>query len=270
MSQTDETATLDHVGVVAGGRSRPPLDRELLDLTNAFRTEHQACPLQWHRGLARIAEAHAHAVAEGRSPFSHAGARGRFSQCETRCINIAENLARSEGFGRDVLPKAVVGGWCQSEGHRRNVLGPFDVCGIGFAASDGGTIFVTQLLALVDEDSGRYIWMREAAVEALTSSPALCAAAAFVFHGPAMALVSGAFGGVLEKRVGFRASTLPWVVRRKAANMLIVTNACAHCGAPPASGELFVSSCREAAREPLCARCFPRAESDADIWTFVA
>merc|ERR1712224_203484 len=125
------------------------VELEVLEFTNSFRAEHRLQALRWHAGLAGIARKHAVAVAEGSAPFSHCGARERFQACSSRCINIAENLARSEGFGRGELSEATVKGWCESEGHRGNLLGPFDHCGIGWAASDNGVIFMTQLLALV-------------------------------------------------------------------------------------------------------------------------
>jgi hypothetical protein len=249
-----------------------PLDHELFELTNAFRAECKVHPLQWHRGLARIAREHAMTVADGRAPFSHAGAKSRFSQCETKCVNIAENLARSEGFVRADIPEAVVSGWRSSEGHRRNLLGPFDVCGIGFAASDDGTIFVTQLLALLDEDSAKRRRAKDVAVEALTSNSAVFAVAGLALRGPVVALAGGFLGSTVENRFGFRASAVPQVVCRKAHEFLSPA-ACARCGAPASQGsELHVSSRKEVGRQAFCSRCLPPGNferSNSDVWNYV-
>jgi uncharacterized protein YkwD len=255
------------------GLSHQPLDHELFELTNAYRHECKVHPLQWHRGLARIARDHAVMVADGSAPFSHAGAKERFSQCETKCVNIAENLARSDGFDRADIPGAVLSGWRNSEGHRRNLLGPFDVCGIGFAVNDAGTIFVTQMLALLDEDSAKRSRAKAAAVEALTSTPAVFAVAGLVLRGPLLAVAGGFLGSTMEKRFGFRASAVPQVVCRKASE-LIAPAACARCGVLASQGsELHVSSRSEVGRQAFCTRCLPplanQERSNSDVWNFV-
>lgn len=270
------------------------MDLEILELTNRFRVDHALPPLKWSKDLAGIAKRHATAVAEGTAPFSHDGAQGRFACCKTKCINVAENLARSDGFAREVLPIEAVKGWCQSAGHRRNLLGPFDVCGIGWAASDSGTIFVTQLLALLDERSSRRGQLREMAFDmaVASSTPLALSAIGMAFAGPAIALGGGIFGGAVDYKYGLKATNLPLVARDKLKG-LMNRHCCSRCGRTTAtvfsvvadaavasaggSGRASSSAGRERTDQPLfanshdgrllCSSCQP-VPSDDD-WCFI-
>lgn len=240
-----------------------PLELDILSLTNEFRSDHALSPLRWHCALAGIARRHAVAVAEGRAPFSHAGAHQRFASCSTRCINVAENLARSDGFGRDDLPQAAVAGWRESTGHRRNLLGPFNACGVGWAASDAGTIFITQLLALLDERSSLRGQLREGALSVATSTPAICTGIGLVLAGPVMALGGGILGSALDYKYGMKVANVPSVLQKKFLGYY-KGHACDQCGAPRV-GELLVNGTDG---KLLCARCHPDPSS-ADAWCFV-
>jgi hypothetical protein len=261
-------STEDQVNDAAPIRPRRRLDLELLDLTNEFRIDHTMAPLKHHQGLARVARQHAVMVAEGNAAFSHAGAPERFAQCGTKCINIAENLARVEGFNREDLAVAAVAGWRDSEGHRRNLLGPFDACGIGFACSDSGSVFVTQLLALVDPQSNRRNELEDNARTAAMSSPAVCAAVGLVVDGPVLALTGGIVAGMLDSKLGLKASTVPRVLHARAVAWLRPT-ACAGCGdVPPWGEQLFLGGGDRGEQQLLCERCHP-SPTDVDVWCYV-
>lgn len=244
-----------------------PLDLEILALTNAFRREHALPALAHHKELSCIASRHAAAVADGIEPFSHRGAPERFAACGTRCLNVAENLARSDGFGREELPRAAVSGWCGSEGHRRNLLGPFDVCGVGWAASDCGTIFVTQLLALLDERDAPSLSVRASqavragVLQIAASTPAVCAALGLVIAGPVIGgLSGGVLGGALSYGCGLRASNLPRAACARAISWL-QPKTCSACGT---AGELVLNSDRSV----LCVHCHP-APGDSNVWHYI-
>jgi hypothetical protein len=240
------------------------LEFEILELTNKFRGECNLQPLAWHKGLAGIAKRHAIMVAEGRAHFSHEGAPERFASCGTKCTNVAENLARSDGFNRDDLPVAAVDGWTASEGHRRNLLGPFDACGIGWAASDSGTIFVTQLLALLDERSHQQGQFREKISDVAFngSTPAVCFGVGLVIGGPWVAVGGAIAGRALDMRYGFKAASVPRVLKDRARG-LIRRRACSHCG--DQSDDLLID---ESNGTLLCSSCHPEPES-SNVWCYV-
>jgi len=250
---------------------RPALDREILDITNDFRAEQSLPPLRWHKGLADVAKRHATQVAEGIAPFSHSGAPNRFAHCGTKCINVAENLARADGFSREDIPSVVVDNWRASEGHKRNLLGPFDSCGIGFAASDSGVIFVTQLLALVAEQPD-WKGVVTSVKETISSTPVVCAAVGLTLGGgPATALAAGAVGGALERKYGVHLASSPRVLVNR-VNTWFRPAECASCGQTGKNDDLFASSSRSGTSSEdvqlLCRQCHPSPDS-SDIWCYV-
>lgn len=244
-----------------------PIEADILELTNDFRREHALPPLVQHKDLSVVASKHAAAVADGLEPFSHSGAPERFQASGARCLNVAENLARSDGFGRQDLPRATVEGWCGSEGHRRNLLGPFDVCGIGWAANESGVVFVTQLLALIDEREA--LSRTELALDALKqsglnfirSTPAVCATLGFFLGGTVVALSGGMVGGALSAGLGLKPVNLPKAACARALTWYKPT-ACARCGC--VDSELLLSE----DRLPLCSACHPFPADDG-CWQFV-
>lgn len=121
------------------------LGRRALDATNVFRGQQQVPPLRWSQALSSIAEAHAQEMARGEMPFSHKGFNERVSRYPFPHLSAAENLAMNGGVS-DAAGVAV-DGWIKSPGHRKNLLGAFDLCGIGVARSAGGQFFFTQLFA---------------------------------------------------------------------------------------------------------------------------
>mmetsp|Transcript_8254 Transcript_8254/g.18452 ORF Transcript_8254/g.18452 Transcript_8254/m.18452 type:complete len:258 (+) Transcript_8254:102-875(+) len=253
------------LSAIAPGQTPPgmhTLEAEILEICNQTRIERHCPALKAHKGLSEIAKRHAIAVAEGQAPFSHAGAQERFAACSTKCINLAENLARIQGVDRPEIPNAVVTGWIESEGHRRNLLGPFDICGLGWAASDSGVIFITQLLALADERSHLHNQLREGALTLATSSPVVCGLVGLAMWGPAGAVGTGLLGTALDHRYGVKASGLPFLARERFRGLLRVP-VCSSCGTPTEKNlRLTAGDCRL-----LCAVCHP--VPDEDDWCFV-
>jgi uncharacterized protein YkwD len=121
------------------------LGRKAVDDTNVFRGQQQAPPLRWSQALADIAEVHAQQMAKGQMPFSHLDFDKRVAQYPFPHMSAAENLAYNSGVA-DAAGCAVQG-WIKSPGHRKNLLGAFDLCGVGVARSSTGEFFFTQLFA---------------------------------------------------------------------------------------------------------------------------
>ena len=70
---------------------------------------------------------------------------------DARCRRFPPNRAAGENLAMNSgvydVAKCAVDGWINSPGHRKNLLGAFDVCGIGVARSGTGQFYLTQLLA---------------------------------------------------------------------------------------------------------------------------
>ncbi|WP_207781880.1 CAP domain-containing protein [Phytoactinopolyspora limicola] len=109
-------------------------EQEILELTNAERSEHGCQPLRADERLAAAARAHSvdmathgyldHTSLDGRSPADRAAAAGYHRWG-------GENVAM--GYP---TPAAVVAAWMDSEGHRRNILN-CDFRAIGVGAAEG-------------------------------------------------------------------------------------------------------------------------------------
>jgi len=249
------------------------LEEEILIEVNHFRNSEVHPPLRCHPALAKEAFKHASAVASGKQPFSHEGAQQRFEACGLAPINVAENLARSDGYPREDLAIAIVRGWCDSPGHRRNLLGPFNVCGLGFSSSDSGVIFVTQLLALIDDDVDWRGRMKVVAQDCLISTPAITASVGLCLSGPGLALVGAVAGAAAERRWGVKFSAAPQMLQDRAATWLQPPR-CACCG--DTTSELFATSwpdSQEGAIEArggrlLCGNCHPAPDNE-DNWCYL-
>ena len=127
---TTPTATKTTTSAPTGGSGTA--EAQVLSLTNAERAKGGCGPLRTNSALTKAAEAHAadmvdrhyfaHDSLDGRSPFDRMKAAGY------RGGAMAENIA--VGYKS---PAAVVEGWMNSEGHRKNILNcTYTVIGIGY------------------------------------------------------------------------------------------------------------------------------------------
>lgn len=121
------------------------LARRALDETNIFRGSQKIPPLKWCQGIADIAAEHARQMARGEMPFSHDGFHDRVKRYPIPHLSAAENLAYNGGVSDTA--RVAVEGWIKSPGHRKNLEGAFDLCGIGVAQASTGEFFFTQLFA---------------------------------------------------------------------------------------------------------------------------
>ena len=95
--------------------------------------------------VAGIAEAHSLDMAIGKTAFGHDGFTERLNQLRAS-LNFAtagENVGYAIGQSNPV--KVIVDGWMQKTDHRANILGDFQLSGIGAAQGPDGEIYITQI-----------------------------------------------------------------------------------------------------------------------------
>ena len=112
---------------------------------NEYRASKNLPPLKLDPRISQEAKQHSEAMASGQVEFSHAGSQQRF-QAIGEIIpyqKIAENVGYNMGYS-DPAQK-VVEGWINSEGHRRNIEGNFNLTGIGIARNAKGEYYFTQI-----------------------------------------------------------------------------------------------------------------------------
>uniref|UniRef100_A0A0G4GQ33 SCP domain-containing protein n=1 Tax=Chromera velia CCMP2878 TaxID=1169474 RepID=A0A0G4GQ33_9ALVE len=121
----------------------------VLRFTNAYREMHGKPPLRWSQGVSNVARVHSQRMLRAEVPFGHEGAHERFASYPFFSRAAAENVAINHGSG-EKCARAAVNSWIQSEGHRKNLLGDFDVMGLGVAAgaSSSTGVYLTQLFGV--------------------------------------------------------------------------------------------------------------------------
>lgn len=120
------------------------LELTTYNLVNKYRQSHSLPPLVIDPAISAQAKLHSNDMAR-LSYMSHDGFDQRTAAVSQTIVyrKAAENVAWSTGFkDPDVV---AVKGWIESLGHQRNMLGPFDLTGIGVTKNDKGEYYFTQL-----------------------------------------------------------------------------------------------------------------------------
>ncbi|MEM9407054.1 MAG: CAP domain-containing protein [Acidobacteriota bacterium] len=120
------------------------LDSELWTLVESHRESRDRPPLERVGSLDALAAGHSAAMLRSQQ-LSHDGSAERFERIRQSLSSLAaaENVAMACGHGPRTA-QTLFEGWRESDGHRRNLEGDFDVSGIS-VASDGECAFATQL-----------------------------------------------------------------------------------------------------------------------------
>lgn len=122
------------------------LEQQTHDLINAVRKGQGLGSLEWNDVIAGEARIHSLNMAAGKVSVGHDGfdARAETIAKKISWISIGENVAYNQGY-TDPVAKAV-DGWMKSDGHRHNILGDFNLTGIGVAVN-GDAYYFTQIFA---------------------------------------------------------------------------------------------------------------------------
>ncbi|MCK7554557.1 CAP domain-containing protein [Chitinophaga sedimenti] len=125
---------------------QPPLTRgvwkKTFFYTNKYRKSKGPAPLELSETVSVQAREHSRDMAKGRTGFGHRG-------FEERIDDISKKMGSVKGAAENVAygtldAEAVVKGWINSPGHRKNLEGNYNVIGIG-TADKGRITFFTQI-----------------------------------------------------------------------------------------------------------------------------
>lgn len=113
---------------------------------NEARAREGARPLSRDPGLDALALEHSEAMASGRVKFGHAGLSTRMAAAlaQSGAKRGAENVSSQPRAASEVAPKSIER-WLGSPPHRKNMLGPYGLTGIGVARAQDGRYFVTEI-----------------------------------------------------------------------------------------------------------------------------
>ncbi|SKB14434.1 Allergen V5/Tpx-1-like protein [Planktothrix sp. PCC 11201] len=127
-----------------------PSNLEKLELSvyqqvNEYRKSKNLPLLKLDPNISEQSRIHSYAMANGKVAFGHGGAEARFQKISqfVPWREIAENVAFNSGY---VDPgKEAVKGWIESPGHQRNMVGNFDLTGVGIVKNAKGEYYFTQI-----------------------------------------------------------------------------------------------------------------------------
>lgn len=131
-------------------RAHAALSQEsaVLQHVNEYRAKHGLSALIFNSTMSQEAVAHSRAMATSHIGFGHLGFEGRIKRLYRVIPNAnggSENVAAGKWNA-----KQVVDGWMNSPGHRRNILGHYNVTGIGIAHDSRGRTYYTQIFIRKD------------------------------------------------------------------------------------------------------------------------
>lgn len=121
---------------------------EILSRINHYRASHGLPPLKMDETISREARVHSREMAVHAVPFGHDGFRQRMSHLMKSVPDTAggaENVAYNYKTA-----KVVTEGWINSTGHRHNILGNYNLTGIGIVRDRAGKLYYTQLFVHTD------------------------------------------------------------------------------------------------------------------------
>lgn len=114
------------------------------DRVNQYRESRNLLPLVFDDTIATYAQFHSVQMAKSQN-MSHDGFKERVEKIAKTISyrGAAENLAYNQGY--DNPDEVAVQGWISSPGHQQNMIGSYDLTGIGVAENAQGEYYFTQL-----------------------------------------------------------------------------------------------------------------------------
>ena len=120
------------------------LELDTYNLVNKYRQSRNLPPLEIDPAISAQAKAHSEKMARTRN-MSHDGFNERADSISQTIVyrKAAENVAYNMGYGQPDL--VAVQGWIESPGHQQNMVGQYDLTGIGIVQNSKGEYYFTQI-----------------------------------------------------------------------------------------------------------------------------
>lgn len=134
------------------------IELSVFEQINQYREDLGLTPLTLNVEIVTQARNHSQNMAQGTVPFSHEGLAERAAATSIKVDSVSENVAYYQEVS-DVAT-TVVNGWLQSEGHHKNIVGDFNLTGIGVIQNESGRYYFTQIFIRSLEPSGSiFSWL---------------------------------------------------------------------------------------------------------------
>lgn len=121
------------------------LEQSVHQKINAYRASRSLPALALNATISNVARIHSQNMASGSVPFGHQGFDARVQTLSQTFTfrSAGENVAFNQGYSDPVA--VAVNGWLNSPGHLNNIVGSFNLTGIGVARNSIGEYFFTQI-----------------------------------------------------------------------------------------------------------------------------
>ncbi|HAZ43054.1 MAG TPA: hypothetical protein DCZ55_00720 [Cyanobacteria bacterium UBA11371] len=121
------------------------LEAEIHAKINQYRQSQNLPPLTLDPRISEQARIHSQAMASRKATFSHDGFEKRVDAIAKSIPyrSAGENLAYNQGYRKPV--DQAVEGWLNSPGHYKNIVGDFDLTGVGVVKTPQGRYYFTQI-----------------------------------------------------------------------------------------------------------------------------
>lgn len=121
------------------------LELSVYQQVNEYRKSKNLPPLKLDPNISEQCRIHSNSMANGQVSFGHGGSEARFKKIGQFAPwrEIAENVAFNSGYSNP--GKEAVEGWIESPGHQRNMVGNFDLTGVGIVRNAKGEYYFTQI-----------------------------------------------------------------------------------------------------------------------------
>ncbi|MFC3909256.1 CAP domain-containing protein [Legionella dresdenensis] len=136
-------ATLLPLPLFATNQTNNVSAEQVLYYINQYRSEHHLQPLKLDSRMSEQARLHSLDMATHKVPFGHDGFRNRIGIIYKQVNSPrggAENVAYNYKTAQDVVYN-----WVRSPGHQRNIVGNYNLTGIGIVRDSQGKLYYTQL-----------------------------------------------------------------------------------------------------------------------------
>ena len=119
------------------------LEKSVFQQINRYRASKGLPKLKLDNKISQQARIHSQNMAKWKVPFSHSGFEKRVKAIPLTYTSAAENLAFNQGYDDPAVE--AMDGWIKSPSHLKNIVGNYDLTGIGVAANNDGEVYLTQI-----------------------------------------------------------------------------------------------------------------------------
>jgi uncharacterized protein YkwD len=141
---TQNPTTAPRTTLVPDTSDLQEIKRSIHEQVNEYRKSQNLSPLTLNSTISEQSKIHSQNMADSKD-LGHQGFEGRVKTIAQSVSykSAAENVATN--LGDDDPATQAVRGWIDSPGHQKNMVGDFDLTGVGVAVTPGGQYYFTQM-----------------------------------------------------------------------------------------------------------------------------